>query len=266
MAAWLKMGVDLPEKPEVWQIASRCGLDPDAVVGKLLKVWRWFDSHTENGNAAGVTVSIIDHVATATGFGDAMVACGWLLASDAGLELPKFDRHNGETAKKRALTAKRVGAHRGSSNADANATGNAGSVTKSVPRVRERSNTPIAPKGATDGDESQGEKPAKRGQRMGWAEFATACAEQGEELIPADHAVFAYAERIALPAEFVSLAWGWFKERHADKRQQGVRGWRQAFGNCVRENWGKLWWDNGGVWELTTAGKQALRAAQAGEA
>lgn len=85
MAAWLKMGVDLPEKPEVWQIASRCSLDPDAVVGKLLKVWRWFDSHTENGNAAGVTVSIIDHVATATGFGDAMVACGWLEATEDGL-------------------------------------------------------------------------------------------------------------------------------------------------------------------------------------
>lgn len=255
MAAWLKMGVDLPEKPEVWQIASRCSVDPDAVVGKLLKVWRWFDSHTENGNAVGVTVSIIDHVATATGFGDAMVACGWLEATEDGLSLPKFDRHNGETAKKRALTAKRVGAHRGKGNADSNAS----RVTESVPRVRERSNTPIAPKGADGNDSSK----AKSGKRMTWLEFAAACADAGEDLLPEDNAVFVYAERIGLPGEFVGLAWGWFKARHADKRQVGVRGWRQAFGNCVRENWGKLWWDNGGTWELTTAGKQAQREVQA---
>lgn len=254
MAAWLKMGVDLPEKPEVWQIALRCALDPDAVVGKLLKVWRWFDSHTENGNAVGVTVSIIDHVATATGFGDAMVACGWLEVTDDGLSLPKFDRHNGETAKKRALTAKRVGAHRGKGNA----VGNDASVTESVPRVRERSNTPIAPKGADGIDSGKG----KSGKRMTWLEFAAACAGAGEDLLPEGHAVFGYAERIGLPVEFIGFAWAWFKARHSDKRQVGVRGWRQAFSNCVRENWGKLWWDNDGSWELTTAGKQAQREAQ----
>ncbi|KRG43209.1 hypothetical protein ARC78_07530 [Stenotrophomonas pictorum JCM 9942] len=98
---------------------------------------------------------------------------------------------------------------------------------------------------------------------MTWLEFAAACADAGEDLLPEDNAVFVYAERIGLPGEFVGLAWGWFKARHADKRQVGVRGWRQAFGNCVRENWGKLWWDNGGTWELTTAGKQAQREVQA---
>ena len=75
---WLKVEVALPDKPEVWQIAGIIGLDPDAVVGKLIKVWRWFDAHTENGNAPGVTFALVDSKAGVTGFAEAMSLCGWL--------------------------------------------------------------------------------------------------------------------------------------------------------------------------------------------
>lgn len=144
---WIKMEVGLPEKPEVWQIAGIVGCDADSVVGKLVKVWRWFDTHTENGNAHGVTYSIVDHVSGVTGFGEAMALCGWLVQNGTILSLPNFERHNGKTAKNRALTAKRVADHKQKSNAE----GNGASVTTALPREEKRredkSNTPIVPTG-----------------------------------------------------------------------------------------------------------------------
>jgi len=107
------------------------------------------------------------------------------------------------------------------------------------------------------------EKPApKRGQSIDLKTFLAECEAAGEEAIPADDAVFAYAQRIGLPADYVALAWAWFKVRYADKKQAGVRGWRQTFRNAVEGNWPKYWYaEDAGGWGLTTAGKQA-RAAQ----
>ena len=109
---WLKMEVNLPEKPEVWQIAGILRIDPDAVVGKLLKVWRWFDAHTENGNANGVGFAVVDAAAGVVGFAEAMSLCGWLQQVGTSLQLPKFESHNGKTAKTRAETARRVAKHK----------------------------------------------------------------------------------------------------------------------------------------------------------
>lgn len=109
---WLKIQVDLPEKSEVWAIAGTLGCDPDLVVGKLIKVWRWFDAHTENGNAVSVTYALIDHVSGVTGFAEAMNYAGWLIQDGRNLVLPNFDRHNGKTAKNRVLTAQRAAVHR----------------------------------------------------------------------------------------------------------------------------------------------------------
>lgn len=107
------------------------------------------------------------------------------------------------------------------------------------------------------------EAPPKGGRspKLDLQAFLAECEATGEKPIPADDAVFAYAQRIGLPAEYVALAWAWFKTRYAGKTQTGVRGWRQAFRNAVEGNWPKLWYaDDAGGWALTTAGKQAQRA------
>jgi hypothetical protein len=110
---WLKIETCLPEKPEVWHMAGILGMEPDLVVGKLFKVWRWFDQHTENGNAMNVTYALIDNVVGVTGFAEAMVFASWLEQKDTHLVLPNFERHNGKTAKNRALTAKRQAKFKG---------------------------------------------------------------------------------------------------------------------------------------------------------
>lgn len=138
---WIKMEAATPDKPEVLAITAALGWDdPDHTVGKLFRIWRWFDQHTLDGNARSVTTALVDRMCGVSGFASAMQSVGWLEVSADGIRLPKFDRHCGKTAKQRALTAQRVAAHK--SNAGGNETGNdggnGGSVTSALPREEKR--------------------------------------------------------------------------------------------------------------------------------
>ncbi len=126
---WIKFELATPDKPEVCQIADMANIDLDAVVGKLLRVWGWFDQQTSDGNAPSVTKKLLDRLVGVTGFCDCMVAVDWMMDDGTTNSLPNFDRHNGKTAKNRALTAKRVASHK-SGNAKGNDKGNAASVTE----------------------------------------------------------------------------------------------------------------------------------------
>ena len=111
---WVKFEHTTPDKPEVWQIAELLGIDGDAVVGKLLRIWVWADQQTTDGNARSVTFALLDRISGVTGFAEAMTAVGWLVKEGGEVRFINFDRHNGRTAKTRALSAKRVEAHRAS--------------------------------------------------------------------------------------------------------------------------------------------------------
>jgi hypothetical protein len=132
---WIKFEVDTFDKPEVWALAQHTGLEVDAVVGKLVKVWSWFDAHTEDGNAPAVTTTLIDHRVGVTGWCEAMQKVGWMVIDPDHVSLPNFDRHHGQTAKNRALTAKRVTKYRKRSS-------NGKSVTREKKRREENITTP----------------------------------------------------------------------------------------------------------------------------
>ena len=135
--SWLKFDTATPEKPEVFAITIAIGWeDPDTTVGKLLKVWRWFDLHSVDGNASSVTLALLDRLIGVTGLSQAMVDVGWLEVSDTGLTLPNFENHNGKTAKDRALTAKRAAGYR--VNIKSNDKSNAPRVTNALPREEKR--------------------------------------------------------------------------------------------------------------------------------
>lgn len=134
-------------------------IDPDAVVGKLLRVWAWFDEQTENGNASSVTKALLDRKVGVTGFVTAMLQVGWLIETEHGLSVPNFDRHNGHTAKKRVLTAKRVAESRANSNdvTPRKQECNAVSVTPALAReekIREDKNINTKPPKSPKGDRS----------------------------------------------------------------------------------------------------------------
>jgi hypothetical protein len=131
---WLKFEKATPDKPEVFAIAARLDMDPDAVVGKLIRVWSWFDTHTLDGNGRSVTAALLDRISGVSGFVSAMASVGWIVIDNDGVRLPNFERHTGETAKGRALTAKRVANHKEKGNAK----GNAASVSPALPREEKR--------------------------------------------------------------------------------------------------------------------------------
>jgi len=109
---WIKVEITTPDKPEVFEMAEALNLPPDEVLGKLIRVWIWADQHTRDGNAPSVTKALLDRYAAVTGFAAAMISVGWLLESGGRIQFPHFDRHNGKTAKTRALGAKRTQSHR----------------------------------------------------------------------------------------------------------------------------------------------------------
>ncbi len=100
---WIKMRTDLREDPTVFRLAELLGIDELHVVGCLFCFWAWVDKHAVDGHVDGATSRMIDKVSDRAGFADAMVAVGWLVVDGAGVQIPKFDRHNGESAKERSL-------------------------------------------------------------------------------------------------------------------------------------------------------------------
>lgn len=94
---WIKVDWATPEKPEVYQMAEILGLDRDMVIGKLLRVWGWFDRQSVDGNAPVTVRPLLNNLAGQSGFLEAMEAVGWLEVDENSIRMPKFDRHNGQS-------------------------------------------------------------------------------------------------------------------------------------------------------------------------
>lgn len=122
MSSWIKVSVILHEKPEVTMMAGILDCDELCIVGRLVRVWSWFDQHTTDGVALRANKKLIDRMTNQGGFADAMIACGWLKNDENGVSIPDFDAHNGESAKKRAQTAKRVAKSRSIAKAESKQT------------------------------------------------------------------------------------------------------------------------------------------------
>jgi hypothetical protein len=111
---WLKIETGLPTKVEVFRMAEALQVKRAEVVGHLVNLWAWFDFNTENGVINNIGSNGIIDAHTTKGFADAMHSVGWLEYNKdwetAGIQkliLPNFERHNGQTAKKRANTQQR---------------------------------------------------------------------------------------------------------------------------------------------------------------
>jgi hypothetical protein len=105
---WIKMRTDLPEDPSVLALAEALSIDVDSVIGKLLRFWSWTDKHTKDGRLPNVKTSWIDAHVRCDGFAKALNDVQWLRENGAaGVTLPNFKKHNGESAKARADAALR---------------------------------------------------------------------------------------------------------------------------------------------------------------
>jgi hypothetical protein len=128
---WLKVEKDTPDKPEILSLASLLGISPDDAFGKCFRFWRWADSHTTDGTFRGLTPGMIDAQFSCKNFADALSKVGWLRIRNGRVQIPDFEKHMGESAKQRALTAKRVANHKRKN-------GNASSVSGALPTEQNR--------------------------------------------------------------------------------------------------------------------------------
>lgn len=102
----------MPDKPEVFRMAELLGVEPDTVTGKLIRLWCWADQNTVDGCLPGLTETHIDRIVHQPGFAAALRKVGWLHVRSGALVIPRFERHNGQTAKSRAQATQRMAAYR----------------------------------------------------------------------------------------------------------------------------------------------------------
>lgn len=114
---WIKMRGNLWDDPRVSKLCDLCGCPEALIVGGLYWLWATADQHTESGVLPQLSTRQIDRKTSIPGFGAALVVIGWIVEQEDGIQLVRFEEHNGASAKKRAVTAKRVANHR-SGNAD----------------------------------------------------------------------------------------------------------------------------------------------------
>jgi hypothetical protein len=104
---WIKVRTDLHDDPAVLVLAADLDTDTDRVVGLLIRFWGWVDRQLRSGDAP-VTLLCVDRVTGCDGLAKLLVKVGWLFETDDGIHVPNFERHFTQTAKKRALTQKRM--------------------------------------------------------------------------------------------------------------------------------------------------------------
>lgn len=104
---WIKMRMGLSTHPKVVRIASALKADRYRVIGALHAVWCLADEHTADGILDGYSMQALDDSINWPGFSQAMSDVAWLEVNGKGLLIPRFDEHNGVSAKRRALDAER---------------------------------------------------------------------------------------------------------------------------------------------------------------
>jgi hypothetical protein len=105
--AWIKVETNTPDKQKIRNIARICGISRADTFLAWFTLWSWFDMETEDGYIQGLKPSDCDDVCGVPGFGAALKEVGWVEFSDDGGYIMRWERHNGESAKKRATDAQR---------------------------------------------------------------------------------------------------------------------------------------------------------------
>lgn len=106
---WIKVETCTPGKAEIIRLARLLSMKHDEALGVVVRFWMWADTNTVDGRVDGVASTDVDAVLSCPGICRALEAVGWLVIDKEkeSIKIPKFDRHNGESAKKRALTNRR---------------------------------------------------------------------------------------------------------------------------------------------------------------
>lgn len=95
------MRSNLWDDPRVSRIVDATDSSEAAVVGALYWLWATADQHTEDGVLIGMSLRALDRKTGVQGFGAALLSVGWLEDGADGVQVVRFEEHNGRSAKRR---------------------------------------------------------------------------------------------------------------------------------------------------------------------
>ena len=110
--SWIKVDVTTCDKVKIIHIARACGVRVNEAFGAWFRLWAWFDGVTEDGRLDFLKPEDCDAKAGLNGIGAALADVGWIEFGERGAIIIGWDKHNGKSAKKRAMTALRVAAYK----------------------------------------------------------------------------------------------------------------------------------------------------------
>jgi hypothetical protein len=108
MSHWMKVEFTTPDKPEMIAAARMCKASAGDTFLAFFRLWSYFDNQTATGFLPDLTTDDLDRIAGLSGFGKAMAKVGWIEQDTRGITIPHWEKHNGSSAKRRALTQSRV--------------------------------------------------------------------------------------------------------------------------------------------------------------
>lgn len=106
---WIKVEKASANKPETLKIARMLGINRREAFGLLIEFWCWLDANCVDGVVDGVVDGDVDALMSCPGLSALLVMVGWVQfdADKQCMRVVNFSRHNGETAKNRALKSER---------------------------------------------------------------------------------------------------------------------------------------------------------------
>ena len=107
MAKWIKIETHTPDKAEIRHIARRCHCTKAEAFLAFFRLFVWLDEQTDDGHVEFFTPEDADDLAGLPGFGDALQEVRWITFSPGGAVVSNWDRHNGQSAKRRCMDAER---------------------------------------------------------------------------------------------------------------------------------------------------------------
>jgi hypothetical protein len=106
---WIKWVKGLSRRREVIVLARKLNMSRREAACACMELWEWADDETHDGHIRGATRDDIDLMLGIAGFSVALEApeVGWLKVNSSGITFMKWDRNNGESAKRRAMESRK---------------------------------------------------------------------------------------------------------------------------------------------------------------
>lgn len=104
---WIKVERTTVDKPEIRAVARICGISKGEAFAAWFRLWCYFDETTENGFIQGFTHADADDISRVIGMGKALESQAWITFDSTGCSVENWAKHNGQSAKARALAFER---------------------------------------------------------------------------------------------------------------------------------------------------------------